>query len=402
MKDTKTYKMNCHQKYLSSKGLIVFIASLATITPMTIDMYLPALPGMTEYFSTTESLTNFTILFYFLFYAISLLFWGPVSDKHGRKSVLFACIALYTIGSIGCIFSPSILILIICRVIQATGAGGISSIAMAIVKDSFEGRQREVILAIIQSMVFLGPILAPIIGGIVVSFASWQWIFVIFSVAGFLSILTTILFQETHPEQMRNQGRTFESLKTLVVVLKNIKFSILLVIFSNLALPFFAYLSVVSYIFQNTFSLNEQQFSYFFSAIALIALSGPYSYIQISKRLPLRGIITASFVIFLVSGLSLFFYGSAGPFIFTVFYVPIAVINSFVRTPATNLLLEQEPKYAGAASSLIGFAAISFGCAGMALASLIKIDYIHLIAFQAIVTGLISLILWLRFGKEYC
>lgn len=394
--------MNCEQNYLGEKGLILFIAFLTTITPLSIDMYLPALPGMTDFFSTSESLVNLTIICYFLFYAISMLFWGPISDKHGRKKILLLCLILYASGSILGIISPTIHFLVGFRCLQAIGAGGISAVAMAIVKDSFEGRKREVTLAIVQSMMFLGPIIAPVVGGIILMYATWQWVFVLLSLAAIISIVATLFFQETLEIKKRNKGNTFASLKTLVVVLKNPRFSILLFMFSLLGLPFFAYLSTVSYIYQNKFGLNEQQFSYFFSIIAVVALMGPILYLKISKHVSVNAIIYASFIIFTVSGVCIFFLGHISAVVFIVVYAPNAIINSFLRPPATNLMLEQAPDYAGAASSLMGFCAILFGCAGMVFTSVLNLGYIELIGIETFFVGVIVLMLWHKNAKHYC
>lgn len=368
---------------------------------MSIDMYLPALPGMTEFFSVSESLVNLTILCYFFFFAISMLFWGPVSDKYGRKKVLLLCLGLYATGSVLGVVSPTIHHLIAFRVLQAVGAGGISAVAMAIVRDSFDGRKREVTLAIVQSMMTLAPIIAPIIGGIVLIYASWQWVFVLFLLAAVIAIVLTLFFQETLDVEKRNKGRTFESLKTLLVVLRNPRFSILLVMFSLLGLPFFAYLSTVSYIYQNQFGLSEQQFSYFFSMIAVVALCGPVLYLKISKHISVKTIIYVSFIIFIVSGLCILFLGHLSAVVFLIVYAPNASINSLLRTPAAHLMLEQESRYVGAASSLMGFCAILFGCIGMTFTSVLNIGYIELIGIEAVAVGFIAIVLWHINAKNY-
>lgn len=105
-----------------SKGLIAFLAFLNAFVPLSIDLYLPAMPTMAEYFSATPELTNFTLSFFMLFFAISMLLWGPFTDKFGRKPILYIGIVLYILGSLTCVLSQSIYHLIAGRAIQAIAA----------------------------------------------------------------------------------------------------------------------------------------------------------------------------------------------------------------------------------------------------------------------------------------
>lgn len=100
-KDTSKKK----QKYLGEKGFIVFIAFLGAFIPLSTDVYLPALPRMVESLNTTTSMVNLTLVFFFIFYAVGTLFWGPLSDKYGRKPILLVGLSIYTVASILCIFS---------------------------------------------------------------------------------------------------------------------------------------------------------------------------------------------------------------------------------------------------------------------------------------------------------
>ena len=126
---------------LGRKGLIVFLAFLSAFVPLTTDLYLPALPSMVQVFSTTPQIANFTLSFFMLFFAVSMLLWGPFTDKYGRKPILYTGLALYLAGCLICIFSISITMLIIGRVLQAIGSGAIQAVSMAIVKDCFQGEQ---------------------------------------------------------------------------------------------------------------------------------------------------------------------------------------------------------------------------------------------------------------------
>lgn len=145
---------------LGARGLIAFLAFLSAFVPLSIDLYLPAMPKMVGFFSTTPELTNFTLSFFMLFFAISMLLWGPFTDKYGRKPILYLGLSLYITGSLVCVFSTSIYLLISGRVIQAIGSGAIQAVSMAIVKDNFKGLVMEKVLVWIQTLTILCPQLA--------------------------------------------------------------------------------------------------------------------------------------------------------------------------------------------------------------------------------------------------
>ncbi|CVK32176.1 membrane protein of unknown function [Methanoculleus bourgensis] len=127
------------QKYLGDRGLVVLIALLSAFVPLSTDLYLPALPGMGDYFGVSAGLTNLTLILFFLFFSLGLLFWGPLSDKYGRRPVLLAGLALYIAASIGCAASLAIWHLIAFRILQAVGGSAAAAVATAMVKDSTTG-----------------------------------------------------------------------------------------------------------------------------------------------------------------------------------------------------------------------------------------------------------------------
>lgn len=157
-----TRKRNVAARRFSAgaKGLIAFLAFLSAFVPLSIDLYLPAMPRMVDFFSTTPELTNFTLSLFMLFFAISMLLWGPFTDKYGRKPVLYLGLVLYIAGSLVCVFATNIYLLIAGRVIQAIGSGAIQAVSMAIVKDNFRGLVMEKVLVWIQTLTILCPMLA--------------------------------------------------------------------------------------------------------------------------------------------------------------------------------------------------------------------------------------------------
>ena len=137
------------QKYLGKNGLVLFITLMNMFIPLSTDLYLPALPGMSEVWGVPGSLTNLTLVAFFFFYAVGTLFWGPMSDKYGRKKILTVGAGIYTLSSMACALSVNVYMLIAARVVQGIGAGSITAVSMALIKDCFGGKQRETILAVV-------------------------------------------------------------------------------------------------------------------------------------------------------------------------------------------------------------------------------------------------------------
>ena len=156
--------MRVPQPRLGRGGMIALITMCNAIAPLSTDMYMPALPDMASYFHTTDAVMNMTLVGFFLFFAIGMLVFGPVSDRMGRRPTMIGGIVLYVLASICCGLAMNVYFLIGMRVLQAIGAGSMVAVSTAIVKDQFTGQTQGTVLAIAQAFSVLGPVLAPLIG----------------------------------------------------------------------------------------------------------------------------------------------------------------------------------------------------------------------------------------------
>lgn len=189
--------------------MLLFLVVISCFPPLTTDLYLPALPLMAEALGTSKMMVNYTLSSYFVSYAVGLLFWGPLSEKFGRRPILFIGFLVYILMSALCANAASIEVLIFLRVLQAFGGSAITIVATSIVKDVYTGRERERIMATIMSLVVIAPMVAPILGAFLLSYFSWRMIFVSLSFFGFIAALLALFYKETLPS--RYTGSVFSS-----------------------------------------------------------------------------------------------------------------------------------------------------------------------------------------------
>lgn len=381
------------QKFLGKGGLIFFIALMNMFIPLSTDLYLPALPKMAEAFHVSSSLANLTLVSFFFFFAAGTLLWGPVSDKYGRRTVLLASSSLYVVASFICTVTPTIYLLIGARVVQGIGAGGIIAVSMALVKDCFSGRQRETILALVQTISGLAPMIAPVIGAILLKVTDWRGAFALLTIIGALCLVLSALYVETLPAEEKYEGTIVGALGRLVAVGKNIGFLVPCLIFSLYNFSFMGYISMSAYIYEDFFGMNAQLYSYFFAANAALSLAGPMLYIRFFTGWNKRKFATLCFLIYTISGAFLLLTGCKAPLLFWVGFAPFSLMGTISRPFSTSIMLDQQEGDTGSASSLISGVATVFGSVGMVMASMWSNIIVGLGA-QILCTGVISIIGW--------
>ncbi|PKO00454.1 MAG: MFS transporter [Chloroflexi bacterium HGW-Chloroflexi-4] len=380
------------QKIIGIKGLVVLIALLSAFVPLSTDLYLPALPTMSANFGVGPERTNLTLTMFFVFYALGTLIWGPLSDLYGRKPILLIGLSLYIAASLACVFVNSIDALIIFRIFQAIGGSAAGAVATAIVKDSYSGKKRMSILAIVQSMVLFSPALAPVLGAFLLKVMSWRGVFMTLTGIGVLALVGSLLFTESI--LVRNTGSLLPSMLRLGHVLKNRGFAMLLIMFSIGSLSTMAFVASSTYIYQEGFNLSGQAYSFYFSLNAIGLILGPMIFLRLSNRVHSETIIRACYIIIALGGVLVCLLGSLQPWIFALCMLPVSTAGSCFRSPATNMLLEQQKGDSGAVSSLMGCTAMLMGSLGTQIISQPWNNMILALGVMIISTASIALIAW--------
>lgn len=365
------------QPRLGIFGLLVLLVVASLITPLSLDMYTPAVPHMTDHFNTNASTVNLTLVGYYLFFSVGLLIFGPISDRHGRRPILMGGMAVYTVGSALCAMATSIWALIAFRVVEALGAGAVSAVSTAVVKDAFCAERREAVLSVVQVMFVIGPVLAPVVGAFIVRVADWRVTFWVLAAVGVVCLVLTVLFKETLPKDARYQGSVLSSLCNLGMVAKNKGFTSFLLIVGTLNLPFMAYIAVASYVYIDFFGLDEMGYSLYFAIAALLTALGPFIWLVAQKFMNARRFTNIILTIAGLSGVAMLCVGQISPTLFCVTFLVFAVMQACVRPYSTNILLSQQDDDTGAASSLINFLHTALGSLGMVIAVLPWANYVE-------------------------
>ena len=354
---------------LSRRQRLVYILVLGSLTalgPFTIDLYLPAFPVLEDDLNVSATLIQLTLTGTTLGFAIGQLFMGPWSDKVGRRLPLILATSVHVAASIGVALSPDIVWLSAFRVLQGAGAAAGGVVAMAMVRDLFGGKPLVRMLSRLALVNGLAPILAPVIGSQLLLFLDWRGLFVFLAIYGIIVVVAVSLFiVETLPparrsiaghSTVRDRYRSVFSDRVFVgvAVIGGMSFSGL-----------FAYLSASSFLFQEVYNLDPQQYGFLFAVNSLGIVVG----VQISSRLMRRfgpqWILAATTITQAIAALLIVSLGMAGAGLIGIL-VPLFVFIAAAGFgfPAVQVLaLVNHGREAGTAASLLG--ALNFGLAGL-------------------------------------
>lgn len=172
---------------------ILILGALSAFGPLAIDFYLPGFPAMAEAFATDEKHIQLTLAVYFLGLSIGQLLYGPIADRFGRRVPLLVGVGLFTVGSLACAFAPTLELLIGARFVQALGGCAGMVLSRAIVSDKCDAVGAAKVFSQLMLVMGLAPILAPMLGGLLVSLYGWQAIFMVLTAFSALAALAVAL-----------------------------------------------------------------------------------------------------------------------------------------------------------------------------------------------------------------
>jgi DHA1 family bicyclomycin/chloramphenicol resistance-like MFS transporter len=331
---------------------------LTALGPLAIDMYLPAFPAIAHGLGTTPGHVERTLAAYLFGLAMAQLFYGPFADRYGRKKPLIAGLLIFIVASVGCAFTADIEHLTWWRVAQAFGGASGLVIPRAVIRDNFDTRDASKALSVLLLVMGVTPILAPILGGQVLIFANWRWIFGIMAgCGGVLLLAVTVSMRESlKPHRVIPLGFAIIG-RNYVALLRHKQFMCYSLAGGFGSAGMFAYIAGSPRIFIEVFQIDPQYFGFFFgmNAAALIIAS------QASARLLNRHSPQAllkkaqiSLALITLVGLALTLTGTITLPLLMVCLAGFMASQGFVNPNAAALALTQQGKRLGVASALMG------------------------------------------------
>jgi DHA1 family bicyclomycin/chloramphenicol resistance-like MFS transporter len=385
----------------------LILGILAAFGPLSIDMYLPALPTIADEFNTTTAAIQQTLSVFFIGLAVGQLFYGPISDRAGRRApLLFGC-AMYTVVSLGIVFAPSIGWLMGLRFLQALGSSAGVVIGRSVVRDLFDERESARMYSFLVLVMGIAPITAPLIGGQLLVFFGWRSIFLVLTAFGLLCFLMVWLWLE---ESLPHERRTKTDLGSVVrgygALLADGHYMGFALAGGLASAAMFAYISGSSFVFIELNGVAPEQFGFFFgaNALGLIAVSQLNRWLlasYTSTQLLVAALsVTAGAALLLLSATML---GVGGfPLMLALLFVTIAS-TGMVGPNATALAMAPYGRRAGSASALLGATQFTAGALAGALVGVFAngtaLPMVGVIALCGVGAWLLLRVLALRKGS---
>lgn len=370
--------------------IILLLAGLTAFPPASTDMYLPAIPLLSALWDEPLSRINLALISFFIAFSLAILFFGPISDRFGRKPPLVAGIALYCVATLLCATAQGVDAMIVYRSLQGFGAGSSAAISVAMAKDRFtDEKQRGQVLAYIAMAMAITPMLAPMIGAAVLKLASWPYIFYGQAAFGAIMLLATLAMQETLTQTVNLQVSAV--FQRYISLFSNLPFVVYMATCSLLMAPMFAFIASSSTIYQTRMHISATAYSLLFAFNALALMVGSGVYLQLKKKISDNHVIRIALAISLMGTIFLFLLSGSTSIVH--FAIPMFCVTFSVglsRAPTMNLALEQVHEYIGQASSLIVFSNFVVAGVAMAIASQNVANPILLIATIALLAALLA------------
>ncbi|MET7796622.1 multidrug effflux MFS transporter [Streptomyces decoyicus] len=351
-------------------GLLVtlVLGGLTAVPPLSMDMYLPALPQVTAALHSPAATVQLTLTTCLAGMALGQMIVGPMSDKWGRRRPLLAGMVIYILATALCAIAPSTELLIAFRLLQGlAGAAGIV-IARAVVRDLYDGVAMARFFSTLMLISGVAPVVAPLIGGQILRITDWRGVFVVLTAVGVaLTLLVWRRLDETLPPEGRHSGGLGQTLRTMRDLLADRAFSGYLLVGAFAFAALFAYISASPFVIQEIYGASPQVFSLLFGINSVgLVLVGQFNGKVLVGRVGLDKVLGTGLAVIALAaaGLLLMSSGVFG----RVGLVPVAA-GLFVLMaamglvmPSTNTLALLRTRHAaGSASALLGTSTFLLG-----------------------------------------
>ncbi|SEQ85788.1 multidrug effflux MFS transporter [Microlunatus flavus] len=249
---------------------LVPLAVVTGISPLATDMYIPGLPGMAVDLGTTPAVAQLSLTAFLVAFALGMLVVGPVSDGLGRRRIMVVGTALFVLTSVACALAPDASVLLVARLLQGLAGAAGAVVGRAMVTDVLDGDRRARVIGLLSAINAVAPVVAPLLGGLLLRFGTWRLTFWALAVTGtLLLVLVLTTFPETLPAERRSHGAGVSaSLRRMGVLLRMPRFVLYLVTSCVATVGFFAYIATSSFVFQELYGYSESRYTLVFATNA--------------------------------------------------------------------------------------------------------------------------------------
>lgn len=384
-----------------SIGIILLLAFLAAIGPLAIDTYLPSLPAIAADFGSNSGAAQQSVTAFFIGIAAGQLVAGPLSDRFGRRPVLLIGFGLFFITCIACALAPNIETLIFARLLQGLSAAVSPSAGRAMVRDIWEGNEAARAMSYITMAMVVAPLLAPMIGGVIMTYWGWRFIFWFLLAFSALALaLVLIRLPETNGPEKRGNVRLPDYFRAYGKVLSQQQSWAYLLCGGFSLATMFAYITGSPFVYIEFFGVKEAYFGFFFALNVVGLFLGNFINARLVDRFGYINMLMAGVTTALIGAIMLLFtsYFAIGGIVAVVVGLFIAVAPaSMVGSNSTVGLMNNFPRNAGAAMGVFGVAQFGLGALASFLVGALYTGTPMAMALGMAITALFSFLamLWL-------
>jgi len=380
---------------------IILLSALGGLTPLSIDMGLPALQAIGTTLQVSSASTALTLSLFLIGFAFGPVVLGPLSDRFGRRPILLAGCGLFAGAGIGCAVASSLPVLLLWRLLEGIGAGAGSTLSLAIVRDLFDGATARARLSYVATVGSIAPMIAPTLGAIVLAWLGWRAIYGFLAAAGMLLFAAVLLgFAESHPKIDATALQPARLATNYARIFRNrISLGYTLVAALNFGCMF-SYIASSPLIMMGVLGISPTIYGWTFAATALGIMSGAF----LNGRLNTRGVPPAMLLqiglgLSLISALGLLANSCFG-IASVAIILPLLVVNTFsvgfIGPNATQGVMHPMPDIAGVASAVLGSMRMLTGAfAGAVVSFLFDGHTAHAMADSMTVFSLASMIAYI-------
>lgn len=338
----------------------IVLGMLTAIGPICTDLYLPALPDISRQLGATNTLTQLSLTASLLGLGLGQLFFGPLSDRLGRKRPLLLSLLLFIISSMLCATTQDIHWLIFWRFVQGIAGAGGSVLSRAMARDKYHGTLLTQFFALLMTVNGIAPIVSPVLGGYIASTLHWRALFWTMAAVGVVLLLAGMLvLKETLQEKNSSSGLW----RTSLIVLKNKQFSTFCFIQAFMLAGLFSYIGSSSFVLQNEYGLTAIQFSLLFGVNGIGLILAALVFARLARHIDGQKLLTRGLLMAVVVALlTALFAGFGLPLLALVGLFFTVALNSGISTIAGSAAMNSvEARYSGTASALLGMLMFVFG-----------------------------------------